>query len=258
MQCEDIQLDITAYLHGGLPPDRRAEIESHLAACQACSEEAAAMRNLGNMLSRGLKEWVDEGVCPPEVMARIEESLRPARKRSWYQAWPAYAGAVAAVVLILLVASRTTDMSHQIASIPVVGGLAAQLLYPSSDVDVKDLTGELPAQAAGVAEHDGIALEVYLPTLTPNALQVKYSLKGAALDPQAHINSYAAVLAGPHGAMALKRLRIARAADEVLLTAEYDPVLPGQSVTVTVKDLPTTKESAATYGAMDWTVTVKP
>lgn len=259
MQCEETQLDITAYLHGGLPPDRRAEVESHLAACQACSEEATAMQNLSSVLSRGLKDWVDEGVCPHDLMATIEASLRPTRQRAWWQGWPAYAGAVAAVFLVLvIVASQTADMSHQVASIPFVGGLAAHLLYPASDVKVDDLAGDRPAQVAGAADHDGIKLEVYLPTLGTDRLRVQFSLKGPGLDTQANINRYSAALVGAHGALKLRSLRIERAADEVLLLADYDPILPGQSVTLSVRDLPVAKQAAALPAGTEWQVTVKP
>jgi hypothetical protein len=189
-------------------------------------------------------------------MASIEANLRPARKRAWWQAWPAYAGAVAAVFLVLvIVASQTTDMSHQVAGIPLVGGLAAHLLYPGADVKVDDLTGDRPNEVVGTADHDGIKLDVYQPVLGADRFRVKYSLKGTNLDTQANINRYSAVLLGAHGALKLRNLRIERAVDEVLVNAEYDPILPGQTVTLTLKGVPVQNQ---TVTAAEWQVTVKP
>jgi hypothetical protein len=149
-------------------------------------------------------------------------------------------------------------MSHQVAGIPLVGGLAAHLLYPNADVKVDDLASDHPAQIAGTADHDGIKLDVYQPALGADRFRVQYSLKGPNLDIQANINRYSAVLMGAHGAIKLRNLRIERAADEVLLAAEYDPVLPGQSVTLSVKDLPTQKQSAQPAAGTEWQITVKP
>ena len=40
MQCEQIQSELMAYLHGTLSPQERAAVEAHLMQCSACSEEA--------------------------------------------------------------------------------------------------------------------------------------------------------------------------------------------------------------------------
>lgn len=241
MPCDEFQAELVDYVHGSLPPDRKVAIEHHLSTCQACAEEAVAMRDFGRMLSRGLREWVDEGVCPPEVMARIEESLRPARRRSGWRSWTAYASAVAAVfILVVVAASQTMDMSHQIASIPLVGGLATNLLYPGHDVDVDDLEGRKPGEPVASTEHDGIRLDVYKPVTGTDAVRIQYALRGELLDTQAAMTRFEATLEGSRGALKIRRMQIVRTTDEVLLTAEYEPVLPGQALTLTVKDLPLT------------------
>ncbi|HWI52268.1 MAG TPA: hypothetical protein VNT01_09025 [Symbiobacteriaceae bacterium] len=213
------------------------------------------MRDIGKLLSRGLKEWVDDGVCPPEVLARIEASLRPARRRPWWQSWPAYAGAVAAVFLLLLVmASQSVDMSHQLASIPLVGGLATNLLYPGTDVEVDDLAGRVPGEPVASTKHDGVRLDLYQPTLGTDAIRIQYSLRGAGLNTQAAMTRFEAELAGPKGVLRLQRTRIERSGDQVLMTAEYEPVLPGQALTLTVKNLPLQTPAAQAV----WQVAIKP
>ena len=253
MQCDDIQLDLTAYLQGGLPSDRRAAIESHLGSCQVCAEEADAMRDIGRLLSRGMKEWVDQGVCPPEVMERIEMSLRAERRRPWWQAWPTYAGAVAAaVILLVMITTRSTDLSHQVASIPLVGTLAAHLLYPGTDVRVDDIPDM--QQALAEDEGDGVTLTVYQVTTGPKVTQIQYALRGSNLVTDGPMTQYEASVAGPRGDLKLRNTRIQRATDELLVTAEYEPVLPGTALTVTVADLPLKAGRARST----WQVTVKP
>jgi anti-sigma factor RsiW len=174
MQCDEIQQDLLAFLDGTLPPDRRAAVERHLASCQACSKEAAAMQDVGDRLSRGLKQWVDEGVCPPDLKDRIELSLRPMHKRQpWYRAWPAYVGAVAAAAVLVVLLGSQMDLSHQVASIPLVGTLAAQLFYPSADMQVDDVSTKRPADVLISTEHDGLKLEVYRVLSTAEDLRVQ-------------------------------------------------------------------------------------
>lgn len=212
------------------------------------------MRDIGKVLSRGLQDWVDEGVCPPEVLARIEESLRPARRRAWWQSWPAYAGAVAAVFVILLVAaSRSMDMSQQIASIPLVGGLATNLLYPGIDVQVENLADRKPGQPVASTEHDGVRLDLFQPAAGVDAFRIQYVLRGEQLDTQAALKRYEATLAGTKGTLKLRHMEIARADNEVLVSAEYEPVLPGQPLTLTVTGLPVPAPAA-----QPWQVTVSP
>jgi hypothetical protein len=251
MHCEDIQLDLIAYQQGGLPPERRAAIETHLASCQLCAEEATAMNDIGRLLSKGLKEWADQGTCPPGVMARLELSLR-AERRPWYQRWPAYAGIVAAAAVFLVVfAARSMDLSQQVASIPLVGTLAAQLLYPGADVRVDDIPDGNPL---AVDEHDGTQFALYEVTTGPKATWVKYALRGSALDTASPMNRYAPDVTGPKGALKLRNVRIQRAAGEVMVTAELEPVLPGQELTIAVTDIPLNPAQPGLF----WQVKAKP
>jgi hypothetical protein len=260
MQCDEIQVELTAYLEGRLPPDEVAAIEQHLSACQTCLEEATAMRDISRMLSKGLKEWANQGVCPPDLMAQLQASIRQPetrqQRRSWWRIWPTYATAVAAAaVFIVLVASRA-DLSHQMASIPLVGSLAAHLFYPDADVRVEDVSDMHPRQVLAVAEHDGLTLEVYTATLGADAFRIQYALRGVNLDTAANVNRYEARVTNARGALKLRSLRAARDGDEVLVTANYEPVLPGQALTFTLQN-PPLKESAGPQAAA-WLVELKP
>lgn len=253
MQCEEIQLDLTAYLDDRLPAQRQAAIEKHLSGCQACSEEAAAMRDIGNMLSRGLKEWVDQGVCPSEVMDQIERSLRSGSRKAWWQRWPTYAGVAtaAAAVFLVLLASRY-DVSHQMASLPLVGTLAAQIFYPNADVRVADIPDATEIQAAD--EHDGLVFALHSLITGADAVRVQYSLRGSTLDTGDNVNRYRATLSTAAGTLKLRSLNIKRADGEVLLSAMYEPVLPGQPLKLSVTNVPL----QYSMSELTWTVTVKP
>jgi hypothetical protein len=81
-------------------------------------------------------------------------------------------------------------------------------------------------------------LDVYQPVTGTDAVRVQYALRGESLDTQAVIKRFEATLQGSRGALNIRSIQIVRTAGEVLLTAEYEPVLPGQALTLTVKDLP--------------------
>lgn len=255
MQCEEIQLELTAFLQGGLPPDQRAAVERHLSTCQTCSEEAAVMRDLSRTLSKGLREWVELGTCPPELLQSLEQNLRSQTRRAnaaWWRNWQVYAGAVAAAAVLIVVLTRGMDVSHQIASLPLVGTLAAQLLYPDSDVE-----GELPKGAEASDEHDGIVMAVHKVITGPDAIRVEYTLRGELLDTQANVNRFQAQLTGPKGLLKIRRLHIVRAADGVLLKAEYEPVLPGQALSLKLPGAPLKESAPESARSATWSIQFK-
>jgi anti-sigma factor RsiW len=105
--------DLTALLDGALPPDHRAAVESHLAACDAC-------RARRDRLARTLAA-LSALPPPPEPRPGFEQRFyarlareRPARKglagwlgtRPWRWAVPATGLAAAAVVAFAVVEQR--------------------------------------------------------------------------------------------------------------------------------------------------------
>ena len=110
--CEDKQA-LIAYVYGEIEAEHRTRIEAHLATCEDCAFEVAA---LGDVRS-GLGLWV-----PPEAelgftIVRTPERtaanvLRPA---GWWQTVPAWARAAAA---ILVVAAGLSVANLQIRSGP--------------------------------------------------------------------------------------------------------------------------------------------
>ncbi|HYG58099.1 MAG TPA: hypothetical protein VD902_08570 [Symbiobacteriaceae bacterium] len=209
------------------------------------------MRDLSKLLSQSLKGWVEEGTCPAELLEQLEQSIRgkPRSARSWWQSWQVYAGAVAAAAVLLVVLTRGVDVSHQIASLPLVGTLAAQLLYPNSDVE-----GNLPTGTLVSEDKDGITLAVHEVTTGTDALRVQYSLRGRNLDTEANVNRYQALLKDSKGVLKIRRLHIVRAEDGVLLKAEYEPILPGQALTLTLPGVPQKDATQGDSRGEPWSV----
>jgi len=248
MQCEHVLPELDAYLLGDLPPNERLEIERHLSTCPACAGEAAAMQDVGERLSRGLKEWVDEGVCPSDLLACIEGRLRSQQKRPWYMAWPMYASAIAAAAVLVLMVSGKTGLPDHLASIPLVGSVAAQLFAPNTGLmdDAIDINASV--------ERTGITFTVLQFHTTKTGTIIRYSLRGEGLDLQAAAGRYQAKLTGPRGAISSKRLTVERGTGELLVTETFATVLPGETLTLTATDLPMKAPGASGI----WQVSFKP
>ena len=88
MSCQPEQ--VTAWVDGQLEPTLRADLESHLALCPICAEQAAAERRLRETL-RALPALEP----PPHLEGRVRDSLRKARPRPWRVLLP-----LAAVLLL--------------------------------------------------------------------------------------------------------------------------------------------------------------
>jgi anti-sigma factor RsiW len=89
---------LSAYLDGEAGPDKRAEVERHLASCAACVERMESLRSLKHAVAR-----LEERAAPPgAVHARIEDLRFRPRRRS-RRLLTGLAAAVASAVLAALV-----------------------------------------------------------------------------------------------------------------------------------------------------------
>ncbi len=107
--------DLTgAYALDALGADERREYEAHLARCERCREELAALSEAATSLAYG----VDAPLPPPQLRERILERAQseranvvPLRPR-W--AFPAAATAVAAVAAVIALAIWATSLSSKV------------------------------------------------------------------------------------------------------------------------------------------------
>jgi anti-sigma factor RsiW len=82
MDCEQIQLNLLAYLDGELGDAERAEIEAHVATCDACAAELARLQALQADLWDAVPVGLDQLRLPDDAGARIRARLQRARGRS--------------------------------------------------------------------------------------------------------------------------------------------------------------------------------
>ncbi len=103
MTCTEAQARLGLHVDGELPPDQAEALQQHLAACPACQEEHAAIRQLATALSNAQRASV-----PPRLWPAIDQSLdrpRDALRRirgtpaKWRRPW--VLGAAAGVVLLV-------------------------------------------------------------------------------------------------------------------------------------------------------------
>lgn len=245
MQCEHVQRELVAYSHGKLSPQERAAIETHLSSCEARAEEALAMKQMGDMLSKGLKDWVDQGVCPADLAERIELSLRSARQRPWWQRWPAVVGAAASVAVIFIVVLATQpQLAQQMASVPFIGALAAQLVDP--DVELH-LNPDRPVSAAlfrptrtvdldAAAEGEGAMLTVERVATDQKLLRVQYTVTGNLALPAEKV-LLVPKLTSSTGPVTFHSLTADRRGAEIRFVAYFDAVPEGEKLSLTVPTL---------------------
>lgn len=243
MQCERVRLELQAYLGGEIAPGERAKLEAHLTTCQVCSEEARAMKGFGDVLRRGLNDWIDQGSVPPGLRARIEVQIRP-RKKAWWKNWQTSAGLVAAAAVFMLL---FTTQPERMASIPFLGMLASQFIAPDFELTVlpgpvQENISQKPARTVQlqnvVAEKHGVTLTVNLIEQVGNLTHLQYTVNGIALnerlsDPVSHPK-----LSGPKGPVTLLNFSADRRAGAVVFNAYHDTVAPGQALTLTIEGLP--------------------
>jgi anti-sigma factor RsiW len=116
MTCVD-DLELGDYVDGALGPDRRADVERHLAACSTCRALVADLQAI-RLTARTLEPMEP----PPYVWTRISARLEPPSP-SWHWAslfgWQRLGTAVTAVTLVV--------------SLAWLGGRLATVAGPASD-----------------------------------------------------------------------------------------------------------------------------
>jgi hypothetical protein len=95
--CDDKQT-LVAYLYGEADTATRAQVEAHLAACEACAAEVTALGDVRGELSLWVPPEVELGF---QIVKKSEQPpaqvLRPAR---WWSTVPAWTQAAAAVLML--------------------------------------------------------------------------------------------------------------------------------------------------------------
>lgn len=113
MTCENVRLDLSAYLDDELPRDRAAAVEEHLAGCPTCPAEERSLRAVRRLIRiQAVEENIPD--LAPKIMARIRiDNVRVFEP--WRERFRVAAVAAAAAALVVLGASLPFDRPGDIA-----------------------------------------------------------------------------------------------------------------------------------------------
>jgi len=75
-RCRDLMDHLADYLKQEITPELAAEIRHHLERCRACEDAARIERKFLQLLEQRLLHQQ----CPPELRARIMQSLQQAKR----------------------------------------------------------------------------------------------------------------------------------------------------------------------------------
>ncbi|MCR4406868.1 MAG: zf-HC2 domain-containing protein [Anaerolineae bacterium] len=89
MKCREVNELLIAYLDNEVTPSERALIQAHLAGCDACQEELAALSALQSRVSQFLQVRAAQAAPSPQAWSRLQTRLaREARPSpSWLPTW---------------------------------------------------------------------------------------------------------------------------------------------------------------------------
>ena len=103
--CDEIRLDLSAYIDDELNHERREQIEGHLQGCSSCRNEEEVLRSVRKLVRVQAVEDVPD--LSRQIMARIQAT--PSMESGWRQHLRVAAVSAAAAALIVLGASLPFD-----------------------------------------------------------------------------------------------------------------------------------------------------
>lgn len=133
MTCEEADRFLDAYLDGELEPDKRAELEQHLAGCPECKQKLDRLRQLREFFVATAPHYP----APPELKGKVLARLEVARRSNLLslvrQPW-LYAAALLIISLVLVWLKFFPNQEDQIANQAVANFKRAALLERVCDV----------------------------------------------------------------------------------------------------------------------------
>lgn len=109
---EDLSALLDDWMDGALPPERSREVEAHLTACRACSDEVAALREIRSAARRLPREIPPPRDLWPDIAARLEprrtHAGKPVAGRRFRGGWLAPLLAAAAALVLVIGSSVLT------------------------------------------------------------------------------------------------------------------------------------------------------
>ena len=145
------EADLSAYLDGDLPPERKRQLEEHLRSCDGCSRQIDALRSLAAALREMPESPLPRSFTLTPEQARGIQKAKPSSTAA--RQYPAFRTA-AAVAIVLLFASVGADIFLQSGGEPtereaVMLGAARESAATSGEGNV---AADQAAEEKGVAE----------------------------------------------------------------------------------------------------------
>ncbi len=96
MKCREVNRLLVAYLDNEVTPSERALIQAHLAECERCREELAALLGLRSRVSQFLKLQAAQATPSPQAWSRLQACLRKEARPSpsWLKCLASGAGRI--------------------------------------------------------------------------------------------------------------------------------------------------------------------
>ncbi len=156
MRCDDVVVNLPDYLLGKVEPNLAKCIETHLETCPRCSAELEDMREPIRMLGEiGYEEYPD--AFWQELHASIMEKVSEAPPVRWRV--PAFAGAVAVLLVAIVVGVFEFGRSPSQSNVQTVAALATSL-SPEDAVTLPSINinyiNAVSSQASELDEMDAV------------------------------------------------------------------------------------------------------
>lgn len=153
MDCTEVREEFSALLDGELSPERRADVEAHLAACADCLRELDKLKRIDTMY---------RDLAPQEAPEDFEERVRAARRenvvafrrprRMAYRLWPVLAAAAMLFVVVGLFVLRLDRIPGRYEIAKVRQDAAPKALDLSSSPDTRQTSEPQAGRGFGTLE----------------------------------------------------------------------------------------------------------
>ncbi len=190
MNCQETAAMMVAYLDQELSPSERKMVAAHLAECDSCRRELAALSTLQDRVRRSLHQQAVQVVPAPDAWVRLQATLGAAR--------PAYPARIAAWPQSIVLSLRTMFIGGtlmrrfalvSLVTLALVSGVV--ITVPSVRAQVREMIDtwfhfQLPGGRSGVGIGFGgerQAFTPYMPSWLPEGLDL--GLTGGSTAPGA-------------------------------------------------------------------------
>ncbi|GEM_PF-2492886 len=201
MKCQDVRIELLAYLNDELSSEDKVTIENHLSTCGFCAKEIVQLQKTERILKSGLESWAEVGEKVNLTEWLQEESRKLSNKEKKKEFTKGFAEtkmlkhkwqkvirfAAVALVLVMLMASYWPQLVKASTQMPWIGPLIKQLVLRDAGLSWAYEHGYMDGSLATV-EQDGVKLTVLGVIADPTQTAVIYLVDGIEEDFSVYIS----------------------------------------------------------------------